>query len=54
MARPFAVDSLELTVTASIGVGISPIDGHDCRSLLKRADARMYERKSRTSEAVSP
>jgi diguanylate cyclase (GGDEF)-like protein/PAS domain S-box-containing protein len=36
----------ELMVTASIGIGIYPLDGTDAESLLKSADAAMYEAKA--------
>ena len=35
----------ELLVTASIGIGIYPLDGSDAQTLLKRADAAMYQAK---------
>jgi diguanylate cyclase (GGDEF)-like protein/PAS domain S-box-containing protein len=36
----------ELTVTASIGIGIYPRDGADAETLLKSADAAMYQAKA--------
>ena len=41
----FAVDGHELLVTASIGISIFPIDGRDANTLLRHADAAMYEAK---------
>ncbi len=41
----FAVDGHELLVTASVGISIFPIDGRDGTTLLRHADAAMYEAK---------
>ncbi len=43
--RPFRLAHLELTVTASIGVGIFPRDGQDLDSLMRHADLAMYAAK---------
>ncbi len=43
--QPYAVDEVEIFVTASIGISIYPDDGKDTDSLLKNADAAMYHVK---------
>jgi diguanylate cyclase (GGDEF)-like protein/PAS domain S-box-containing protein len=45
LKQPFVINDLELFVTASIGVSSSPTDGHDTATLLKNADAAMYQAK---------
>jgi diguanylate cyclase (GGDEF)-like protein/PAS domain S-box-containing protein len=48
--EPLRVGDLELSITASIGISLYPDDGEDFRSLLHRADERMYaNKKARTS-----
>ncbi|WP_051938110.1 GGDEF domain-containing response regulator [Ferriphaselus sp. R-1] len=47
VALPFNVQSLELTVSASIGLTIFPLDEADGDALLRHADAAMYEAKQR-------
>lgn len=43
--EPHGVDSSELHVTASIGISIYPDDGVNAETLLKNADAAMYQAK---------
>jgi diguanylate cyclase (GGDEF)-like protein/PAS domain S-box-containing protein len=43
--EPHEVDSSELHVTASIGISIYPDDGVNAETLLKNADAAMYQAK---------
>lgn len=45
MAAAHRITGLELPVTASIGIGIYPLDGLDAESLLKSADDAMYQAK---------
>ncbi|MEX2275710.1 MAG: diguanylate cyclase [Actinomycetota bacterium] len=45
LQEPFAIAGTEVAASMSIGTGIYPIDASDLRSLLKRADEAMYERK---------
>ncbi|WP_235692415.1 EAL domain-containing protein [Deinococcus aquaedulcis] len=45
LAAPFVVGERELHVTASIGVAVSPQDGHDVTTLQKHADVAMYRAK---------
>jgi diguanylate cyclase (GGDEF)-like protein/PAS domain S-box-containing protein len=45
LAGNFIVDGHELLVTASLGVSLFPSDGTDGNTLLRHADAAMYEAK---------
>ncbi len=44
-ADPFQLNGQRLHITASIGISLFPIDGKDAGTLLKHADAAMYEAK---------
>ncbi len=43
---PFFVEDREIRPTASLGIALFPDDGTDAESLLKNADAAMYQAKS--------
>jgi diguanylate cyclase (GGDEF)-like protein/PAS domain S-box-containing protein len=45
ISQPITVDGHQLFVTCSIGLSIYPRDGRDAQTLLKHADAAMYEAK---------
>ena len=45
LAQPFALESYELSVSASMGVSVYPADGNDRELLLRNADAAMYHAK---------
>lgn len=45
LKEPYQINSLELGVTASIGISIYPDDGDDEASLLRNADTAMYRAK---------
>ncbi len=45
LQRPFTIEGRTLNVTASIGIGIYPLDGSDFSGLLKSADTAMYHAK---------
>ncbi len=45
MALPHIVSSVDLHVTTSIGISLYPDDGIDAASLIKKADAAMYQAK---------
>jgi len=44
---PFHVQGEELYVTASLGIALAPYDGKDEQTLLRNADAAMYQAKAR-------
>ncbi|HXY62741.1 MAG TPA: bifunctional diguanylate cyclase/phosphodiesterase, partial [Nitrospirota bacterium] len=46
LARPFTLAGHEVFITASIGIAVYPLDGHDADSLLKNADVAMYHAKN--------
>ena len=46
LASPFQVEGHEVFVTASTGVSVYPFDGTDADTLLKHADAAMYDAKA--------
>lgn len=45
LATPFVIEDHELHVTTSIGVAVFPQDGEDVETLIKNADAAMYQAK---------
>lgn len=45
MSEPFFLGTQEFYVTASLGLALSPYDGEDVDTLLKHADAAMYQAK---------
>ena len=45
IALPIAVDDLQLRVTASVGISLYPRDAQNGESLVRRADAAMYDAK---------
>jgi diguanylate cyclase (GGDEF)-like protein len=45
ISKPYHVQGNELTVTASIGIALYPIDGRDHETLSKNADIAMYSAK---------
>jgi len=47
VATAHQIAGRELWLTASIGIGIYPVDGADANTLLKAADAAMYQAKQR-------
>lgn len=44
---PFYLDGQELYITTSLGIALAPYDGEDAETLLKNADAAMYQAKQR-------
>lgn len=42
---PHRIDSRNVTVTASVGIALYPDDGRDAETLIKHADAAMYDAK---------
>ncbi|MGB8434720.1 MAG: GGDEF domain-containing protein [Burkholderiales bacterium] len=47
LSAPYLVDGGTVTVTASIGTAIYPVDGQDYDALMQRSDIRMYRAKAR-------
>ncbi|MEO1386296.1 MAG: EAL domain-containing protein [Cyanobacteria bacterium J06634_6] len=47
LSLPFRVQEQELYVTASLGIALAPYDGKDEQTLLRNADAAMYQAKAR-------
>lgn len=45
LSSPFYLGEQELYVTASLGIALAPYDGEDVETLLKNADAAMYQAK---------
>jgi diguanylate cyclase (GGDEF)-like protein len=46
VSRPYVVDDRELVLTASMGISLCPQDGTDIGTLLKNADAAMFQAKA--------
>ncbi|MCM2265084.1 MAG: EAL domain-containing protein [Desulfuromonadales bacterium] len=46
LAKPVQIETHELFITTSIGIGIFPVHGEDADLLIKRADVAMYQAKS--------
>jgi diguanylate cyclase (GGDEF)-like protein len=49
LAEPFPIKSLNLRVTASIGIALFPEHAHDDEQLMQHADVAMYEAKAAQS-----
>ncbi len=47
LSAPFHIQGEDLYVTASIGIALAPYDGQDGQTLLRNADAAMYQAKAR-------
>ncbi|HEX6705031.1 MAG TPA: EAL domain-containing protein [Albitalea sp.] len=45
LSQPFMLDSEEVCVSASVGIGLYPTDGDDADTLLRHADTAMYRAK---------
>jgi len=45
IAAPVLIDGHEVRVTVSVGISLFPEDGLDADSLLRTADAAMYQNK---------
>jgi diguanylate cyclase (GGDEF)-like protein len=45
LSRTFVIQGHELHVTASIGISVYPKDGRDKETLMKHADAALYQAK---------
>lgn len=47
ISQPFDLEGNRVLITASIGISIFPLDGQDSETLMKNADAAMYQAKKR-------
>jgi diguanylate cyclase (GGDEF)-like protein/PAS domain S-box-containing protein len=47
LTQPYSIDGKELVVTTSIGISVYPNDGRDEATLVKHADAAMYQAKEK-------
>ncbi len=45
LCQPYRVQGHEVFISASIGIGLFPDDGDDCTTLLRNAEAAMYQAK---------
>ncbi len=52
LERPFQLGEAVVAVAGSIGIAVGPEHGHDCDTLLRRADLAMYEAKRRHERFV--
>ena len=52
LAHPRSIDGIELAVDASIGIALSPEDGSDVETLMRRADVAMYRSKETHAPAL--
>jgi diguanylate cyclase (GGDEF)-like protein len=46
VAEPMEIDGIRVTMGVSIGLAVSPTDGENAETLIKRADVAMYSAKS--------
>lgn len=53
LEKPFVIGSRELFITASIGISSFPDDGSDYESLLRAADAAVYQAKQSGRNAIA-
>jgi diguanylate cyclase (GGDEF)-like protein len=49
LSAPYLVHGSTVTVTASIGTAVYPVDGQDYDALVQQSDIRMYRAKTRSS-----
>lgn len=52
LSIPYSVDGGTVTVTASIGTAVYPVDGQDYGELIEQSDIRMYRAKTRSGAAL--
>jgi diguanylate cyclase (GGDEF)-like protein len=53
LAAPYLIDGAEITITASVGVAVHPVDAVGYSDLFRLADLAMYRDKARSSAAPS-
>jgi diguanylate cyclase (GGDEF)-like protein len=54
LSAPYLVGGGTVTVTASIGTAVYPVDGQDYEALLQQSDIRMYRAKARSGAEPRP
>lgn len=54
MEEPFRMHVAELSLQASVGRALFPVDGEDAASLLGHADEAMYEHKRNRPQSATP
>ncbi|GGR32900.1 putative bifunctional diguanylate cyclase/phosphodiesterase [Deinococcus ruber] len=52
VSRPMPIQGMDITINCSIGISVSPQDGHDVDTLLRHADLAMYDIKKAGKHAV--
>jgi diguanylate cyclase len=52
LVAPYVVDGGTISVTASTGMAVYPIDGKDCGDLIRHSDIGMYRTKARRNAAA--
>jgi len=53
ISKPFVMDSIELHITASLGIAKYPDDGSDSTALIRNADIAMYRSKENKSRKIT-
>jgi diguanylate cyclase (GGDEF)-like protein/PAS domain S-box-containing protein len=53
LSQPVLIEKTEITVSASLGIALYPLDGASVEELLKNADAAMYHAKERGRNTYS-
>ncbi len=51
--KPFVIDSIELNLTASLGIARYPEDGTDSNTLIRNADIAMYKSKEGKNKKIT-
>ena len=54
LSAPYPVDGGPVTVTASIGTAVYPVDGQEYGALMEHSDIGMYRAKTRSSAPPNP
>lgn len=53
LSRPFGVEDAEISIRASVGYAVHPVDGDDPDTLMRAADGAMYRSKARGRQAAT-
>ncbi len=46
LSAPYLIDEYEFSISSSLGIALYPRDGEDCETLIRHADAAMYQAKA--------